>query len=437
MDSTARRATSPDGLGERSNLAALERFSDAHVFVIDDNPTNIELLRALLLRAGLRAVSSSTDPREAVRRLDDMVPDLVLLDLHMPQLDGYSVLQRIVERAAGSYLPVMVLTADDRPEALEKALSLGARDFVTKPFNATEVILRVRNLLETRYLHVTLRQHNVELRAELGGYREVERAEREAIEAERLRIERVISDRQLQIVFQPVVDLATGELVGVEALSRFPADPSRGPDRWFAAASQAGLGVDLALGAVDAALGALPRLPDGAFLAVNMSPATLVADQATDLVSPDVAPRVVVELTEHVPVEDYDTVNAAAERLRSRGARVAIDDTGAGYAGFRHLISLKPDIVKLDICLTRGVDQDPGRRALTSALVQFTQDTGATLIAEGVETGEELDTLHQLRVDWAQGYHLGRPQPLADVLAHQARRASSGVNQILCGRSAT
>ena len=408
-------------------MAALERFADAHVFVIDDNATNIELLKALLLNAGVRTVSSSTDPREALKRLDDMSPDLVLLDLHMPQLDGYSVLQRIVERAAGSYLPVMVLTADARPEALERALSLGARDFVTKPFNATEVVLRARNLLETRYLHVTLRQHNVDLRAELGSYQELARAEREALETERDRIERVISGREIQMVFQPVLDLDTGGLVGVEALSRFPVEPSRGPDRWFAAAGQAGLGVELELCAVDAALGALPQLPDGVFLAVNVSPATLITDRVTDLVTPDVASRMVIELTEHVPVEDYETVNASAERLRAHGARVAVDDTGAGYAGFRHLISLKPDIVKLDICLTRGVDHDPGRRALTSALVQFTQDTGATLIAEGIETSEELNTLHQLHVDWAQGYHLGRPQPLADVLAQPARRVSCGV----------
>jgi EAL domain-containing protein (putative c-di-GMP-specific phosphodiesterase class I)/AmiR/NasT family two-component response regulator len=422
-----RAATSLGEMWCEEQMTVLERFADALVFVIDDNATNIELLKALLLRAGVRNVSSSTDPREALMRLDDMSPDLVLLDLHMPQLDGYSVLQRIVERAAGSYLPVMVLTADARPEALERALSLGARDFVTKPFNATEVILRVRNLLETRYLHVTLRQHNVELRAELGSYQELERAERAALDAERERIQRVIRGHEIQMVFQPVLDLATGGLVGVEALSRFPAEPSRGPDRWFVAAGQAGLGVELELCAVDAALDALPQLPGDAFLAVNVSPATLVTDRVGDVVSPDVAPRVVIELTEHVPVEDYDTVNAAAERLRSLGARVAVDDTGAGYAGFRHLISLRPDIVKLDICLTRGIDHDPGRRALTSALVQFTQDTGAMLIAEGIETDAELSTLHQLHVDWAQGYRLGRPQPLADVLAQPARRVSCGV----------
>src|SRR6185312_16605014 len=99
----------------------------------------------------------------------------------------------------------------------------------TKPFNASEVILRARNLLETRDLHVTLRQHNVALRAELGSYRDLERAEREALEADRERVERVIRDREIKMVYQPVLDLATAGLVGVEALSRFPADPSRGP----------------------------------------------------------------------------------------------------------------------------------------------------------------------------------------------------------------
>jgi EAL domain-containing protein (putative c-di-GMP-specific phosphodiesterase class I)/FixJ family two-component response regulator len=398
-------------------MTTLSRFADARVLVVDDNATNITLLQGLLRRAGLQTVHTATDPRDALARMDEIDPDLVLLDLHMPGLDGYDVLERLGERAAGSYLPVMVLTADARPEATERALTLGARDFLTKPFNATEVVLRVRNLLETRYLHVTLRQHNIALRAELGSYRDNEQAERGEFAIRRERIEKVIRDAEIQMVYQPVLDLAAGHLVGVEALARFAAGPSRGPDRWFAEAEGVGLGVDLELCAVSAALPSVRRLPRSTFLAVNVAPATLLSPQLNELVGPDVAPRLVIELTEHVPVEDYETVNAAAEMFRQRGVRIAIDDTGAGYAGFRHLISLKPDIVKLDVSLTRGIDHDPGRRALASALVQFTQDTGARLIAEGIETSDELDTLNRLRVNWAQGFHLGRPEPLADALA--------------------
>ena len=401
-------------------MTTLNRFADANVLIIDDNATNVALLEQLLRRAGLRSVHPATDPREALVRLDSVDPDLVLLDLHMPQLDGYTVLRHIVERAAGQYLPVMVLTADARREASERALTMGARDFLTKPFDATEVILRVRNLLETRYLHVTLRQHNVELRAELGSYRDLERAELEAMTCQRERIERVIRDREIRMVYQPVVDLNSHRLVGLEALARFPDAPTQGPDRWFFEADRVGLGIDLELCAVDAALGAVGQLPNDAFLAVNVSPATMVSHRLTDVIPPDLAPRVVIELTEHVPVEDYETVNAAADSLRDRGARIAVDDTGAGYAGFRHLLSLKPDIVKLDISLTRGIDRDPGRRALASALVHFTRDTSAVLIAEGIETSGELDTLHELQVDWAQGYHLGRPEPLSHVVSQHS-----------------
>ncbi len=122
--------------------------------------------------------------------------------------------------------------------------------------------------------------------------------------------------------------------------------------------------------------------------------------------------RIVLELTEHVPVEDYDAVNAGLRPLRERGARLALDDTGAGYAGFRHLLGLRPDVIKLDISLTRDIDQDPVRRALAGALVTFAAEVDAKVIAEGVENQAELETLEHLNITWVQGYHLGRPAPL-------------------------
>jgi EAL domain-containing protein (putative c-di-GMP-specific phosphodiesterase class I) len=125
---------------------------------------------------------------------------------------------------------------------------------------------------------------------------------------------------------------------------------------------------------------------------------------------------VVIELTEHVPVEDYGPVVDAFARLRVRGVRLAVDDTGAGFAGFRHILALAPDIIKLDSSLVRGIELDPARRALTAALVAFAADTGVDLLAEGVETFDELDTLTALGVRWAQGYLLGRPKPLAHSL---------------------
>jgi EAL domain-containing protein (putative c-di-GMP-specific phosphodiesterase class I)/AmiR/NasT family two-component response regulator len=394
----------------------LERFADADVLVVDDNPANVALLRAILERARLRNVRTYTDPREAVASLQRQ-PDLALVDLHMPHLDGYAVLERLAEGAAGTYLPTVILTADASTEALRRALKCGAQDFITKPFDAMEVLLRVRNLLQTSYLHKELRMHNRWLRSKVDEHRAREEAERGEYSQLEARIASVLRTQALTPVYQPIAEVSTGRIVGVEALSRFPTEPGRPPDVWFAEAERVGLGVDLQLLAIQRALEALENLPPEVFLAVNLSPA-VVLDPGRRLLrmAEAVLGRLVLELTEHTPVEDYDALNAAIAPLRDGGARLAVDDTGAGYAGLQHLVALAPDVVKLDLSLTRGVDRDPTRRALASALVRFGRDTGARVVAEGVETQAELEALRVLEVPWAQGYLIARPQPLVEVL---------------------
>jgi len=394
----------------------LERFSLAHVLIVDDNTANIAVLEAVLSRAGLRSIHTATDPRDALARLADIDPDLVLLDLHMPRLDGYEMLSRIAERAAGSYLPVLVLTADTSKQAAHRALSLGARDFLTKPFDLGEVLLRVHNLLETRYLYTALRRQNLLLGEQLTGYREPERLAEAERQSTYERVLQALDGDIITMLFQPVYDLTTRRMIGCEALARFASEPVRGPERWFADAATVGLGPQLELAAIEKALRALDLLPEPMFLAVNASAGTLLSRDLTALCLSADCRRLVLELTEHVPIEDYQAVHAATAPVRNRGLRLAVDDTGAGFAGFRHLLGIRPDIIKLDGSLTRGVDTDPARCALASALVTFTNAVGATLIVEGVETADELATLEQLHVHWAQGYHLGRPQPIADIL---------------------
>jgi EAL domain-containing protein (putative c-di-GMP-specific phosphodiesterase class I)/DNA-binding response OmpR family regulator len=394
----------------------LGRFGLARVLIIDDNSANVALLERMLTHEGLRSIHSTTDPREALARFDEIAPDLVLLDLHMPHIDGYEVLSQITQRAAGAYLPVLVLTADTAPEATHRALSLGAREFLTKPFDLVEVTLRVHNLLETRYLYTALRRQNQLLGQRLSHYQEPARAAEAGRQIVREQIEKAIENDSMRMVYQPVFDLLSGQLVGCEALARLPIEPIRGPDRWFADAASVGLGARIELVAIEKALAALAVLPEPVFLAVNASPGTLLSPDMTTLCLQHDCSRLVLELTEHVPVEDYQAVHMATGRLRDQGARLAVDDTGAGYAGFQHLLGIRPDIIKLDGSLTRGVDGDPSRRALASALVTFTESVGATLIAEGVETAAELATLRELDVEWAQGYHLGRPQQLSGVL---------------------
>jgi EAL domain-containing protein (putative c-di-GMP-specific phosphodiesterase class I) len=376
--------------------------------VIDDNEANIALLRALLQRAGLRHIFTFSDPRVAVTSLEQVNPDMVMLDLHMPHLDGFEVLDAITQHAAGSYLPVLVLTADSTQEATHKALGLGARDFITKPFDASEVVLRVRNLLETQTLYQTIRGYNRRLRDQLDVYHSLEQLERETLQNRREKIEAILNRDRLTMHFQPIFELSTSHIVGVEALARF-SDSSLRPDQWFALASSVGLGPELEMMAIRSALGEVASLPDSTFVALNISPGSLLHPEFQDLFSEEFCDRVILELTEHVAVEDYEVIAQAMRPFRDRGMRLAADDTGAGYAGFLHLLSLDPDIIKLDISLVRDIHTDPARRALATALVSFATDTNRLLVAEGIENQDELETVRELSVHWGQGFHLARP----------------------------
>ena len=380
-------------------------YNAMSVLVVDDNPSNAALMSALLREEGVHQVHIETDARRVPRRLVEHDPDLVLLDLHMPHVDGYTVLTQIQRYAAGSYLPVLVLTADATFEARDRALGQGAQDYLTKPVDAVEATLRIANLLQTRRLLGTLRKTS-EPPAQERGRRWTDRADR------RQRIEAVLRGSGITPVFQPIVDVQTSEVVGYEGLSRFPDGGAYPVEQWFADAFDAGLGPELEWLAATRILEHVPALPDDAFVAINMSPATILHATERELCPPDVCTRVVIEVTEHVPIEDYSVVHRALDAVRTYGARLAADDLGSGYAGFRHLVSLRPDIIKLDLSLVRGIQGNAGQRALASALVAFSRDVGARVIAEGVEAEAELDVLRAIGVSWAQGFYLGRPEPL-------------------------
>jgi EAL domain-containing protein (putative c-di-GMP-specific phosphodiesterase class I) len=387
-------------------------FETASIVVIDDTPDNVTLLDTVLAKAGAEHVHGFTDPRAALAACRDTRPDLVLVDLHMPHLDAVEVIAKLTELLPdGAFVPVLVLTADIGFDARQRVLAAGAKDYLTKPFDITEVLLRAANLLETNAVYRRREDHNLTLRTQI----EQQEAAARAADAEHARrnarLDGILGDDRLQMVFQPIVD-STGAVVGVEALARFDAEPHRPPNEWFAEAASVGRGVELELAAVRAALGCLDDLPPSMFLSVNASPATVCSTGLADLVAGADGERIVVEITEHDRVEDYDRIAGALDELRARGVRVAVDDTGAGYAGLTHLLRLDADILKLDIALTRGIDHDPVRRSLAAALVTFAADTDAHIVAEGVETAAELAALDALGVRWAQGFHLCRPQPL-------------------------
>lgn len=396
-------------------MNAQQVFEYSSIVIVDDTPTNVALVERVLRDAGAPDIRAFTDPREALTFCTEPStrPDLVLLDLHMPHVSGLQFMDLLREALpAGSFLPVIVLTADITDTARREVLAAGAKDFLTKPFNVSEILLRTRNVLETRLLYRSLEEHNIQLQEELAAWNAAAREAEERRADLRTAILETLGSKSFEMVFQPIADLHDGTVVGAEALTRFTTEPYRPPNIWFAEATSVGLGGELELGAVEAAFGQLDVLPPEAFLSVNVSPATAVRSELLAAIEAVPSGRVVVELTEHDRVEDYDVLAGSLEDLRGAGARIAVDDTGAGYASLEHILRLRADILKLDITLTRSIDVDPVRRSLAAALVEFAHDTGAQIVAEGVENGRELSVLRDLGVRWAQGYHLGRPASL-------------------------
>jgi putative two-component system response regulator len=137
------------------------RSTDARILVVDDERVNVVLLERILQQAGYTNVKSTTDSTQAAL-YDEFEPDLILLALHMPGLDGFAVMEQLDGRIKDDdFLPILILTADIRPEIKRRALSAGAKDFVTKPFDRTEVLLRIQNLLETRYLYLRFERQGI------------------------------------------------------------------------------------------------------------------------------------------------------------------------------------------------------------------------------------------------------------------------------------
>ena len=242
-------------------------------------------------------------------------------------------------------------------------------------------------------------------------------AERATYEALHASMSKVIADLAFHPVFQPIVDLDSGRTIGYEALTRF--DDGVRPDLQFANAEAVGLGLALETACLRAAQHDSMALPERAWLSLNVSPSLASALLPLLAVLESSEREIVLEVTEHAPIDSYAGLSVALQGLRGH-IRIAVDDAGAGYAGLRHILEIRPDIVKLDIALVRDLDTDPVRRALISGMVSFARDAGCVLLAEGIETESELAALRALGVSLGQGYLLGRPERIEAIVEGQA-----------------
>jgi EAL domain-containing protein (putative c-di-GMP-specific phosphodiesterase class I) len=337
------------------------------VLVADDEETLRDALGDLIRTdPGLVLVAAAADAREAADMAEATRPDIAVIDVRMPG-GGVRAVQAI--QARSPHTRILALSASGTP--------------------GDSVVHGLADRLQA------------------------DAAEREARERRIAVIDTCIHGDALQIVFQPILDLRTRKVSGVEALSRFQVLPERPPDQWFAEADALGRGVELECAALRQAGSHRALLPQAWFLAVNISPAALVTQAGQQALAELAASGgLVVEVTEHAPVDDYEQLATAVRSLRPLGVRLAVDDVGAGYASLRHILKLDPQVLKLDISLCRGIGGDRARQALATALISFAKSIEAEVVAEGIETDEDLGALVGLGVGLGQGWLLGRPEPV-------------------------
>jgi EAL domain-containing protein (putative c-di-GMP-specific phosphodiesterase class I)/CheY-like chemotaxis protein len=374
----------------------------------DDLELRSALAEVLSGEPTLQVIGIATDAESAIELACKERPDIALVDVKMPRGGGLRVLGEV--SVCSPETRIIVLSAyEDRSTVLEM-LRAGAVGYLVKGTSPEQIVeaieraVRGQSSLSAEVMGDVVRELSTHLQ------REGERTDEDRVKLER--VTRVLGGQGLSMVFQPIVDLRDRSAVGVEALARFAADPQRPPDLWFAEAASVGLGIELELFAVRTALGEAPNLPDDVYLSLNLSPQAVLSGLLLESLGSFPSERVVVEITEHEKIDDYDALAKALEQLRAHAIRLAIDDAGAGFASLRHTLRLAPDIIKLDISITRDIDSDRGRRALASAMISFADEMDMAIVAEGVEQQAEVETLLSLGAHLAQGFLLGRPSPL-------------------------
>jgi PAS domain S-box-containing protein len=397
------------------------------VAVADDDGAVRDALHAMIdSEDWLDWAGEAADSDQAISLCLARKPNIILVDMKMPGGGGQRAVSEIAKVAKRTRC-ISLSAFDDRPSVLQM-LRAGALAYVVKGAPVEEVLATiVQVFLGQSTLSPTVARTVVH---ELAGQLEKEETEARVQRDKSERLLTALAAGKLGVVYQPVVRLSDGRTIGYEALARF-ADPGHeSPGEWFDDAREVGLTAELEFAAVRLALANLGDVPVETWLSVNLSPASILTPEFEHLIGNQLAKRLVIEITEYAPVDDYRALAAALQAFKAAGGRLAVDDVGAGYSSLHHILELEPDFIKLDIVLARAIETDAKRRALASCLAVFAQSLGITAIAEGVETAGQLQGLSALGIRHGQGYFLARPGPIPTaprVVAPLLRKAKQRV----------
>lgn len=379
------------------------------ILIADDEPDIRAALAAVVeSEPGWRVVGLAANADEAIVLASRHRPDVALLDFRMPGGGGQRAAAEIARVSPETR--VLAVSAHADRGAVFEMLRAGVSGYLVKGATMHEIRSAITRAL--RGEAVLSSEVTADVVHELADELERRSADDDLRRSRIERISRALEPGAFTIAFQPIVELAGRTTVGFEAISRFPGEPMRPPDAWFAEARDVGLGDRLEAAAIRAAVPALEQLSPECFLSVNVDPDSLGHAEVLAAVEEADLSRLMIELTEHSSISDYSSLERALSGLKARGLRVAVDDAGAGFASLRHVLQIRPEVLKIDASVIAGIEDDPASRALAAALAAFAEELGIVVIAEGIESEGAIDMLATLGIYWGQGYALGRPAPL-------------------------
>lgn len=384
---------------------AVDRTSRGLILLVDDEQSIARAYARTLTTAGF-TVDIACDGKEAAAAARDRSYDVIVSDIAMPTMSGIDLLRAVREHDLD--VPFVLMTGGPAVDSAVRAMEYGALRYLIKPIEAAELEEVVTRAVRLHQMAKIKREALEMFRLE--GKHLGDRASLEA------RLARAIDT--LWIAYQPIVSWRTKTVFAYEALVRNEEPTLRSPPDLFEAAERLGRLQDLGRTVRDRVAKTLEEHPTDGLFFVNLHALELDDDS---LISPRAplsrhAHRVVLEVTERAPLERIRDVTARVAQLRALGYRIAVDDLGAGYAGLTSFAHLEPEVVKVDMSLIRGIDRSPMKQKLLRSIVGLCRELAIEIIAEGIETEEERDTLVRLGGDLCQGYLFARPErPWADI----------------------
>ncbi|HVX97891.1 MAG TPA: EAL domain-containing protein [Polyangia bacterium] len=385
------------GTGASTQAAAgAQDEPKAKVLVVDDEPVTARSYARALTAAGFR-VTIANDGREAADVAKSQGFDVIVSDIAMPDMDGLALLRAI--RQSDLDVPMVFMTGSPAIESAVQAIEYGAFRYLLKPvapaalLDVVERAARVHRLAKVRREAMLVR--------ELDGKPIGDRAGLEARFASAL--------EKMWVAAQPIVTWSGRQIFAYETLLRTDEPSLRSPLDFFDAAERLGRAPEL--GRIIRQRVAKQMKDTKADVFVNLHPSDLEDPElyAEDGALTPYAKQVVLEITERAALDRIHELQQRVTRLRALGYRIAIDDLGAGYAGLTSFAQLEPEVVKVDMSLVRGIDSSAVKQKLVRSIIALCTELGIHLIAEGIETPAERDTLVTLGGDLCQGYLFARP----------------------------